>query len=161
MEKEKLPEWFEEDFFVHEGKRLTWDELEVGMEFESAPFVLTEERIRKYAEGTQDYHPYYLDKEVAEKSPFKGLIAPPTIVVPISFATAPPDNYIKTPGAVNWGQKIEFGVPVRPGDTIYCKFKLLDKFIRRNKKYTLGEKHITNQKGETICLWQSGLILPQ
>lgn len=161
MVKEKLPEWFEKDFFVDEPTRLTWDELEVGQEFENVPFVVTKERIRLYAEGTDDLNPYYLDEEAAKNSQFKGLIAPPTIIVPISFATTPPDNYIKTPGAINWGQRLDFGVPVRPGDTIICKFKLKDKFIRRNKKYTLGEKHITNQNSETICIWTSGLILPE
>jgi acyl dehydratase len=158
---EKLPEWFEKDFFVHEKEQRGWDELVVGEEYETVPFVLTEERIRLYAEGTEDLSPYYLDEETARNSQFGGIIAPPTIVVPIVFASTPPNMWIKMPGAINPGQRLEFGVPARPGDTIYCKVKLIDKFIKRNKKYTLAQMHITNQNGETICLWTGGLILPK
>ncbi|MFZ5597028.1 MAG: MaoC family dehydratase [Bacillota bacterium] len=159
MLREKLPGRFEKDFFKHEKFQRSWEELVVGEEYETEPILITEERIRLYAEGTEDYNPFYLDDNAAKVSQFEGLIAPPTIVVPIVFASIPPDNWIKMPGAINPGQNLQFGVPVRPGDTIYCKAKLIDKYIKRNKKYTVANFIITNQKGELVCNWTGGLVL--
>lgn len=161
MPEEKLPEWFEKDFFVHEGEQRSWEELEVGEEYETVPFTVTRERILKYVEGTEDFNPVFHDEEAAGKSQFRGMIAPPTIIVPIVFATTPPDMWIKMPGAINPGQKLEFGVPVRPGDTITCKARLIDKYIKRGRKYAIAEGIIRNQRGETVCVWTGGLILPR
>jgi acyl dehydratase len=112
-------------------------------------------------EGTEDFNPVFCDDEAAEKSHFGGIVALPTIMVPIVFASTPPDIWIKMPGAINPGQKLEFGVPVRPGDSIKCKATLTDKYIKRGRKYTIGRMHITNQRDETVCIWSGGLILPR
>ncbi|MBA3031145.1 MAG: MaoC family dehydratase [Desulfobacteraceae bacterium] len=159
--KEKLPDWFEKDFFLHDPQQRTWDELEVGESYDTAPFVVTRERIEKYAAGTEDNNPFYLDEAAALNSQFKGMIAPPTIIVPIVFAAIRPDSWVKMPGAVNPGQKLEFGVPVRVGDLIQCKIVLIDKMIKRGKKYTVARMHITNQNDEMVCIWTGGLVLPK
>jgi acyl dehydratase len=159
MTKEKLPERFEKDFFKHEQKQRSWNELIVGEEYDTIPFEVTPERIKLYAEGTEDNNPFYSDEEAAKNSQFGGLVAPPTILTPIVFASLPPDSWVKMPGAINPGQKWEFGVPVRPGDTISCNIRLADKFLKRNKKYALAEMIITNQKKELVCKWTGGLVL--
>ena len=159
MVQEKLPERFEKNFFKYEEKQRSWDDLEVGEVYNTEPFTVTLERIQLYAEGTEDYNPFYFDEEAAKNSQFGGLIAPPTIVVPIVFASLPPDHWAKMPGAINPGQRLEFGDPVRPGDTIYCQSKLIDKYLKRGKKYTVAEFFITNQKQEMVCRWIGGLVL--
>ena len=161
MPEEELPAWFEKDFFAHEQQQRSWDELQVGEEYETVPFTVTRERIQKYVEGTEDFNPVFCDDEAAQKSHFAGIVAPPTIVVPIVFASTPPDIWIKMPGAINPGQKMEFGVPVRPGDSIKCRATLTDKYIKRGRKYAIGRMHITNQRDETVCIWSGGLILPR
>lgn len=159
MVEEKLPERFEKDIFVHEKKQRSWEDLVVGEIYDTVPFVVTEERIKMYIDGTEDFNPVYVDEKEAGVSQFGGLIAPPTIVVPIVFASLPTDSWVKMPGAINPGQTLELGVPVRAGDTLSCQSKLIDKFIKRNKKYAIVEFRITNQNGEFVCLWQGGLIL--
>ena len=93
MTREKLPERFEKDFFKHEKQQRSWDDLEVGEVYDTEPFEVTLERIHLYAEGTEDFNPFYFDEEAAKNSQFEGLIAPPTIVVPIVFASLPPDHW--------------------------------------------------------------------
>lgn len=159
MTQEKLPERFEKDFFKHEEKQRSWNDLEVGEVYNTLPFEVTLERIQQYAEGTEDYNPFYFDEEAAKNSQFGGLIAPPTIVVPIMFAVTPPDCWVKMPGAINPGQEFELGVPVRPNDVIYCKMTMIDKYTKRGKRYASSEKIITNQKGELVCKWKGTLVL--
>ncbi len=159
MTPEKLPERFDKDFFKHEQKQRSWNDLEVGEVYDALPFEVTLERIQMYAEGTEDYNPFYFDEEAAKNSQFGGLIAPPTITVPILFAALPPDHWIKMPGAINPWQKFEFGVPVRPGDTIYCQSRLGDKYLKRGKKYAVSELIITNQRQEMVCRKTGALVL--
>ncbi|WP_051327175.1 MaoC family dehydratase [Desulfatibacillum aliphaticivorans] len=159
MTAEKLPDRFEKDFFKHESQQRSWDDLVVGETYDAEPFEVTPERIQLYVEGTEDFNPFFTDEEAAKNSQFEGLIAPPTILTPIVFAAVSPDSWIKMPGAINPGQRWEFGVPVRPGDTIYCHIKLRDKYIKRGKKYAMSEMHITNQNDEFVCRWTGGLVL--
>lgn len=77
MTQEKLPERFEKDFFKHEKKQRSWNELEVGEVYSTEPFEVSLERIQLYAAGTEDYNPLYYDEEAAKNSQFGGLIAPP------------------------------------------------------------------------------------
>ena len=60
MTKEKLPERFEKNFFSDTNKNngvgMTF---EVGEIYDTEPFEITPERIRLYAEGTEDYNPFY------------------------------------------------------------------------------------------------------
>lgn len=159
MKEEKLPERFEKDFFKHEGQQRSWNDLVVGEKYDNTPFDVTWNRIKLYAEGTEDLNPFYFDEEAAKNSQFEGVIAPPTILTPIVFASLPPNHWAKMPGAINPGQRWEFGVPVRPGDTIYCNMHLKDKILKRGKKYTLAEMLLTNQRKELVCKWTGGLVL--
>jgi 3-hydroxybutyryl-CoA dehydratase len=156
---EKLPKRFEKNFFLSEKKQRSWEELVVGEEYDTEPFVVTEERIKLYVEGTDDFNPMYCDKNVAERSHFKGLIAPPTFLVPVAFASLPPDNWVKMPGAINPGQELTFGVPIRPGDTLFTKMKLSDKYLKRGKRYAVADILIKNQKDEFVCSWKAALVL--
>lgn len=158
MAKE-LPKRFERDFFKHEKEQRSWDDLVVGETYDTEPFLVTEDRIKQYIEGTEDYNPIFTDQEVANKSQFEGLIAPPTIVVPIVFASMPPESWVKMPGAINPGQNLTFGVPVRAGDTISSQATLVDKYIKRDKKYAIAEFTIKNQNDELVCFWEGGLVL--
>jgi 3-hydroxybutyryl-CoA dehydratase len=36
---------------------------------------------------------------------------------------------------------------------------LIDKILKRGKKYTVAEFLITNQKNELVCKWTGGLVL--
>jgi acyl dehydratase len=72
MTQEKLPERFEKNFFKHEEKQRSWNDLEVGEVYDTEPFEVSLERIQLYAEGTEDFNPFYFDEEAAKNSQFEG-----------------------------------------------------------------------------------------
>ncbi len=135
--------------------------------------------IRHWCETMEDENPLYTDEEIAEKSEYKGIIAPPQMVQsycmspiwPIaetvekdSFATAvdimQDAGYF---GIVATTTRYKFHEPMRPGDRIYQKVKLAT--VSPEKKTRLGtgyfltaEQAYTNQNDDLICV-QSFTVL--
>ena len=94
----------ETDFWKDEERRPSWDEIEVGVERRTRPVELTLEIIQAYARAIGDLNPLYFDADYAEQTVFGGLIAPPTIHVPLLFLATEVADWMKTPGTINAGQ---------------------------------------------------------
>lgn len=127
---------FQYDFFVDESKYEKWEDVKIGQEgMAERNFKVKMEDILTYLDGTFDNHPLFRDEKFAKKTPWGELIAPPFLIVPIAFwcTGTSSGSWIRTPGAINPGQKIEFYEPIRVGDTITIKAKAYDKYIKRGK----------------------------
>lgn len=154
---------FQYDFFVDESKYEKWEDIKIGQEgMAERSFEVKMEDILTYLDGTQDNNPLFRDEEFAKKTPWSGLIAPPFLIVPIAFwcTGTSSGSWIRTPGAINPGQKIEFYEPMRVGDTITIKAKAYDKYIKRGKKYVTYLSEFRNQEGQLVAKWWATLILP-
>jgi acyl dehydratase len=71
-----------------------------------------------------------------------------------------PGSWIRTPGAINPGQKIEFYEQIRPGDTIRARSSFHDKWIKRGKRYLTCLTDYYNQTDQLVAKWWTTLILP-
>lgn len=155
---------FENNFFKLAENFEKWEEVDdEGWIDGEIQFQVELEDMLAYAEGVMDTNPLFTDVEAAESGPFGGIIAHPMFLTQIIFWSTGLDSrgsWIKTPGAVNPGQNIKFGVPIRPGDTIRQKSRFHDKWIKRNKRYLSYETEFYNQKDELVCHWCGPLILP-
>jgi acyl dehydratase len=128
--------------------------------------------IRRYCEATENMNPLYLDEDYARQMGYGGIIAPPAFyqgpfrTLPGAFMAVPQGTDIgivaKTmerlhlKGALDVGQKMELFAPVRPGDILTRKGKIVD---IAQKQLKLGpallctiQNTITNQKRELVCL---------
>ena len=149
-----------EDYFA--GEELTFDELEIGMEFPPTTYELTEKTIAKYIEVIGDKNLLYMDEEEAEKSGFEGVIAPATI---LSLYTKP-SNILsglrpkKRPpsGSIHAAQKYEFIKEIRPGDTITSVSKVVDKYLKKGRKYLHIETCCYNKKEEKVAVGEATAI---
>ncbi|MFX1512606.1 MAG: MaoC family dehydratase [Promethearchaeota archaeon] len=154
---------FQYDFFVDQAKYEKWDDVEIGKKaFEERTFEVKREDIQAYAESTQEENLLFQDEEFAKKTSWGELIAPPMFITPVLFwiAGTASGSWIRTPGAINPGQKIEFYEPIRVGDLLNIKSQAWDKYIRRGKRYLTYLSEITNQRGELVAKWWGTLILP-
>jgi len=152
------------DFLVDSQKYIKWEDVEIGMEEVSKKeFVVTKEDVDAYNEATDEANPLFTCEEFAKKTAWGGLIAPPMFITPIAFWLAGDSeigNWIKTPGAINPGQKIEFYEPIRVGDVIKARMVAHDKYIKRGKRYLIYYIEFFNQRGELVVKWWGTLILP-
>jgi acyl dehydratase len=113
----------------------------VGVEYPAVAWneVATRDAIRHFAEGTGDPNPLWSDPDYAAASPHGGIIAPPTFLHVFSSAGAT----ISGPGlpgvfALYAGDEFEFVRPVREGERIVGRHRILELQERRSQWATTG-----------------------
>ncbi|MGH8687832.1 MAG: MaoC family dehydratase [Burkholderiales bacterium] len=151
---------FETDFWKDAALRKSWDELVPGELRPTLSYHLTAEAIRLYCEAVGDLHPLYIDEEYARRSPYGGLVAPPSIHILLMFACTPADDWMRSPGTINAGQSWSYNLPARPGDAITLQARCLDKFIRKDRLFAVHDNVFFNQHGKVICSGRGQTIRP-
>ncbi len=89
------------------------EELSVG---QSAELVreITEERIQRFAEASDDFNPVHVDEAFAQTTPYRGRIAHGLLSA--SFVSAVVGTLLPGPGAIYLHQTLSFYKPVRIGE---------------------------------------------
>jgi acyl dehydratase len=126
--------------------------------------VVDRSSIRRYAQAISDLNPLYLDDEFARQSKYGGIVAPPTYIFDVShdiFAEIGEDGRdltrVTVPGmnAVRGGNEYEFCEPVKPGDVVNRRRKVIDIYEKEGKKagkilFITYETTYVNQNGTVL-----------
>ena len=91
------------------------DELHVGMAAQKTVHV-TEDRIRLFAEASDDFNPVHLDEEFASKTAYRGRIAHGLLSA--AFGSAVVGTILPGAGSIYISQTLAFHFPVRIGDSV-------------------------------------------
>ena len=122
---------------------------------------IEEGMIKRFAEAIGDDNPLYHDKKFARKSPFRGIIAPPTFVFEWKHREAVAD--VNLPGRLRAGNEYEFIRPLRPGDVITSKSRIIDVYEKQGRSGTMVfiicESTYTNQRNELLGIQRSSFIV--
>ena len=94
------------------------EELSVGMTAEKHVTV-TEERIQRFAEASDDFNPVHMDEAFAGKTAYRGRIAHGLLSA--SFGSAVVGTILPGAGAIYLGQTLTFHKPVRIGDVVTAR----------------------------------------
>src|SRR3954471_8563953 len=94
------------------------EELSVGMTAEKRVTV-TERRINKFAEASDDFNPVHMDEAFASKTAYRGRIAHGLLSA--SFGSAAGGTSLPRAGAIYLGQTLAFHKPVRIGDVVTAR----------------------------------------
>ena len=141
-----------------------WDEIEIGKE-STVPqtFEVKAEDLKAYAEGVPDANPIFYDEEYARKCGHDGILAHPMFGTQVGFFLMRKGHgsWIRTPGARNPGQIVEWYDPVRVGDILTLKLKGHDKWIKRGKYYMRYLTETYDQHGNLKCRYYVTLVLPR
>jgi 3-hydroxybutyryl-CoA dehydratase len=98
------------------------DELHAGMAAEKVIHV-TEERIRLFAEASDDFNPVHLDEAFAAKTAYRGRIAHGLLSA--SFGSAVVGTILPGAGSIYVSQTLAFHLPVRIGDVVTIRITVL------------------------------------
>lgn len=133
---------------------------------------IEEGMIRRFAEAIGDDNPLYHDREFAQKSPFGGIIAPPTFVFEWAHHEAVTvDEYglyisdMPLPDhLVRGGNEYEFIQPLRPGDIITTKSKIADVYEKQSRSggnltFIVCQSTYINQQDEVLGVQRTSFIL--
>lgn len=141
-----------------------WDEIEIGKESEvPIKFEVKAEDLTAYAEGVPDDNPVFYDAEYAKKCGYDGIVAHPIFGTQVGFYVMRKGHgsWIRTPGARNPGQIIEWYDPIRVGDVLTLKLQGYDKWIKRGKYYMRYLAETYDQYGNLKSKMYVTLILPR
>ena len=143
-------------------RELVYDEIEIGREFDPPEVILSEEAVRKYLQAVEDNSAIYRDKDAAEDEGVGWPVAPPTTAAIFSRTSVLLQKEGKLPpGAIHARQEFQFVSPTRPGDTLTTKAKVVEKFIRKDRKWMVIESTTKNQRGETVVIGRLTGIWPK
>lgn len=112
----------------------------LGAETPWTQMTITQRQIDALCSCLEDYNPLFLDEEIAAGSPNQGVVAPPTFVNCFrDFKTTLvlSETGVDLPLLLHGEQVIDYFRPVRPGDTVWHKIKVID--AGRKKSRTYGE----------------------
>ncbi len=132
---------------------LYWEEWEIGAEFESPGRTVTETDIVMFAGLSGDYNPLHTNEEHCKRTQFGTRIAHGPLVYAIAAGLLFQLHlYDDTLIAFLGFENLRFTKPVKAGDTIHARIKVLDKRETSNadRGVMRRELHVLNQRGEVV-----------
>jgi len=139
-----------------------WEEWEIGAEFESPARTVTEADIVQFAGLSGDYNPLHIDEEYCKTTIFGGRIAHGPLVYAIAAGLLFQLHlYDDTLIAFLGFEDLRFTKPVKPGDTIHARVKVLEK--QETSKVDRGvmkrQLQVINQRGEVVQEGRQAFLL--
>lgn len=128
---------------MDEKKPMMYAQILLGETYEDE-YVLTPDLAEDYAEGIEDFNPWYL-----EHSPFGGPIANPVLII-AQHARLFKTRY-STAGNVHTRHETQFLNPARIGKKIKVSGTLVDKYLKRGREYLVMECRSVDEDGVEIC----------
>jgi len=132
---------------------LYWDEWHVGAEYSSAGRTVTEADIVAFAGISGDYNPLHTDEEYCATTIFKTRIAHGPLVYSIAAGLLFQLHlYDDTLIAFLGFENLKFTHPVKPGDTIRARIKVLEKLevSKPDRGIMKRQLNVVNQRGEVV-----------
>jgi acyl dehydratase len=132
---------------------LYWEEWDIGAKFESPARTVTEADIVMFAGISGDYNPLHINEEYCKTMPFGTRVAHGPLVYAIAAGLLFQLHlYDDTLIAFLGFEKLMFTKPVKPGDTIRARIKVLEKRETSNpgRGVMKRELKVLNQRDEVV-----------
>lgn len=132
---------------------LYWEEWEIGAQFESPARTVTEADIVMFAGLSGDYNPLHINEEHCKNTQFGTRIAHGPLVYAIAAGLIFQLHlYDDTLIAFLGFDSLKFTAPVKAGDTIHAKLKVLEKreTSRADRGVMKRQLQVFNQRGEMV-----------
>jgi acyl dehydratase len=132
---------------------LYWEQWEIGAEFESPARTVTEADVAIFAGLSGDYNPLHVNEEYCKQTQFGTRIAHGPLIYAIAAGLLFQLHlYDDTLIAFLGFDSLKFTKPVKPGDTIYARIKVLEKRETSNTERGVMKRQlqVLNQRGEVV-----------
>jgi len=132
---------------------LYWEDWQIDAEFESPARTVTEADITLFAGLSGDYNPLHVNEEYCKQTIFGGRIAHGPLVYAIAAGLLFQLHlYDDTLIAFLGFEHLKFTKPVKPGDTIHARIKVLEKreTSRSDRGVMRRQLQVLNQRGEVV-----------
>jgi 3-hydroxybutyryl-CoA dehydratase len=136
----------------------SFDEMEVGHTFSPLIYPIGRELIARYADTVEDNDPLHRHADYARRAGYEGIIAPPTIAALYVLKAYRTDS-LPPAGGVHVKQRFKFYRPILAGDVLHVQARVVDKYVKKGKKFLVIVSLARNQDGEntvwseSTCFW--------
>ena len=149
-----------------ESNEKTLEDLKglIGKEFEAYRVEVERGVIWKLAEAVGDNNPFWCDEEKAKKSKYGGIIASPALCMSMMMYGYKPGVSLPMKRGLDAWHDFKFYLPIRIGDVIDVKSRLVDVYERQGRKrgkmiFFVFETILTNQRREKICTHRGSMLM--
>lgn len=138
-------------------KKIFFEDVHIGDEIPAlVKEPITEVQIVKYAGASGDFNPLHVVHSFGERAGYGGVIAHGMLIMGFLAQMVTDwlhDNFVKNIG-------VNFKAVSKPGDTITCRGKVINKFVEGNQNLVEIEMIAINQRGEKAATGNAIAILP-
>ncbi|WP_167042446.1 MaoC family dehydratase [Salinibacterium sp. ZJ454] len=133
---------------IDEASAPYWDMVEIG-DVLSRELTITPELVILYADGVEDYTPWYEGWRMNEwaiegSSPFGGAIVPPGFMSHFVLSVAFDHTKPFAAGSIHTSHDSHILEPIPVGATVRITSKATDKFVKRDRRYLRHEIEVTD-----------------
>lgn len=147
------------------GRSVITPEMRALIGIESEPYTFEVERgdIVRYARAIGESNPLFADEVAARRMRSGGIIAPPTYLI-VMRILEPANIKLRGPytRSVDGGSHWKYLEPVRPGDRLTARMKLVDLYEREGTLgpmlFVISEITYVNQFGQTVLVQRDTAI---
>ena len=141
--------------------KLYLEDLHVGRRFTSGTFVITEERIKSFAEEF-DPQPFHLDEAAAQNTVFRGLAASGWHTAAVAMKLLVTGGLPLGNGIIGFGGDLSWPKPTRPGDTVHVESEVLEitpSKSKPNQAVVKVRSTTLNQNGDVVHQFTSKVLV--
>ena len=130
----------------------------------SAPYAVSREKIREFAEAIGDPNPVYRDAATARALGHPDVVAPPTFVIVVTMKVAwqavfDPDLGVDYTRAVHGQQQFSHTRPIRAGDHLVGTLTIADITSAGRNAELRTRVDVATTAGEPVCSAVSTLVV--
>ncbi len=140
-----------------------FDGLEAGLVLEGPKFAVTRETIREFCDASLDYNPLHLDDGYMKTSSFgttrfDGIIMHG--MTNFSLITRMLTDWLYPRGGIHRRLETRWLTPVRPGDTIQPRARLVRKKVTHKSRWAVLEVEVRNQNDAVVATGEAQAEFP-
>ncbi len=143
------------------SEKLYLEDLQVGQRFTSETFVITEDRIKSFAEEF-DPQPFHLDEAAAQNTVFRGLAASGWHTAAVAMKLLVTGGLPLGNGIIGFGGDLSWPKPTRPGDAVHVESEVLEitpSKSKPNQAVVQVRSTTLNQNGDVVHQFTSKVLV--
>lgn len=140
-----------------------FDDMLAGTAIEGAPYTVTRESIRAFADATLDFNPLHLDDNYMRthnfgKTNFGGVIMHG--LTGYGLITRMLTDWAYSQAGMLRRMEARWIIPVKPGDVIQARGTVSAKRVTHLSRWTVLDVGIVNQRGEQVSSGEAHVEFP-
>ncbi len=136
---------------------LKWDDVAVGQPLGPVRHRVTARMIRDYAEATGDKHLWH----AGGAPPFGETVAHPAMATIFSTRLLGRSGIDRPSGGIHAKHEYEFLGAVRAGQTLTTTGRIVEKYIRRERKYVVCDALTVDETGRPVARCRYTQAVPE